>query len=121
MWVASLDPLTGRFLWIRTFGSAANDFGNGIGVGPAGITVTGSTGGQLTRYASHGGYDAFVRGYALGGKRRWMRQFGTFKNDEGRMVIADATGVVVIGETEGNFGAGHVDLHAACLRRWEPA
>jgi hypothetical protein len=121
VWVASLDPLTGRFSWIRKFGSAANDFGNGIGVGPAGITVTGSTGGQLTRFASHGGYDAFVRGYAIGGKRRWMRQFGTFKFDEGRAVIADATGIVVIGETEGNLGGGHVDRNAAFLRRWEPA
>ena len=121
VWASSLDPLTGRFLWIRKFGSSANDFGNGIGVGPAGITVTGSTGGQLTRFAGHGGYDAFVRGYALDGTRRWMRQFGTFKHDEGRMVIADATGVVVIGETEGNFGDGHVDRYAAFLRRWEPA
>ncbi len=121
IWVASLDPATGTFLWIRKFGSAANDFGVGIGVGPAGITVTGSTAGQLTRFANHGGYDAFVRGYAFGGKRRWMRQFGTEKFDEGRFVIGDATGVVVIGETEGNFGDGHVDRNAAFLRRWEPA
>jgi len=121
VWVASLDPATGRFLWIRKFGSAANDFGTAIGVGPAGIAVTGFTGGQLTRFANHGAYDSFIRGYTIEGSRRWMRQFGTGKNDEGRAVLPDAAGVIVVGETEGNLGDGHVDRHAAFVRRWEPA
>jgi hypothetical protein len=119
--VASIDPATGVFLWIRQFGSAGPDLGTAVAVGPAGVYVAGSTGGSIGRFENHGGYDAFTRSYPFEGRRRWTRQFGTHRGDEASAVLVDAAGVVVIGGTDGNFGTGHVEDVATFVRRWVPA
>jgi hypothetical protein len=121
-WVASFDAATGALTWVRQFGTSDSDFANAIAVGPAGIYVAGQVGGSLPRFESRGDWDAFVRAYTFDGKRRWTRQFGTHRSDIATAVLADADGVVVIGETLGNFGdARSTGGWMTFARRWVPA
>jgi hypothetical protein len=121
-WVASFDATSGALTWLRQFGSDSSDLANAIAVGPGGVYVAGQLGGSLPRFENRGSLDAFVRAYTFDGKRRWTRQFGTHREDLATAVLADAGGVVVIGETLGNFGDGRSNGgRMVFARRWVPA
>jgi hypothetical protein len=119
--VATLDPVTGAWGWVRQFGSAGEDIGTGLDLGPAGIYVSGYTNGSLPRFDNVGRDDAFVRSYTTSGKRRWTRQFGTRRSDIARDLAADAEGVTSVGTTDGNLGTEHVEDLAVFVRRFVPA
>jgi hypothetical protein len=119
--LASLDPVSGTFGWVREFGSDGGEEAYVVSAGPLGVYVAGYTYGSLPRFENRGNADAFVRAYGFDGKRRWTRQFGTHRYDSAEGVGADATGVIVGGNTTGNLGDAHVDGIAAFVRRWEPA
>jgi hypothetical protein len=119
--LATLDPVSGTFGWVRQFGSDVSDEAYAVSVGPLGVYVAGFTGGSLPRFENRGSSDAFVRAYGFDGRRRWTRQFGTHRYDSAEGLEADATGVIVGGTTTGNLDDAHVDNIAAFVRRWEPA
>ncbi len=121
-WALSLDPATGALGWVRQFGSAGSEYVHGLAIGPQGIYVVGQTGGALPRFDNRGGLDAFVRAYSFEGKRRWTRQFGTHRQDYATAVTADAAGVLVVGQTTGNFGDARSNGGwLTFARRWAPA
>lgn len=92
----------GNELWTRQFGSAADDYGVSVAVGPAGHpTVSGSTDGSLPGQSSAGGTEAFLRRFSSAGSAVWTHQFGTGSADEGWGVAVDAAGdTYVVGTTE---------------------
>ena len=119
--VATLDPTTGAWGWVRQFGSTGEDIGTGLDLGPAGIYVSGYTNGSLPRFENRGRDDAFVRSYTTSGHRRWTRQFGTRRSDNARGLASDAEGVTSVGTTDGNLGSEPVEDLAVFLRRFVPA
>jgi hypothetical protein len=121
-WVLSLDPATGALGWVRQFGSPGSEYVGGLAVGPQGVYVVGQTGGALPRFENRGGWDAFARAYSFTGKRRWTRQFGTHREDLATAATADAAGVIVVGQTTGNFGDARSNGGwLTFARRWAPA
>jgi len=94
---------SGNLLWTRQFGTASNDYANGISVDPTGIYVAGQTSGVFPDESSSGGYDAFVRKYDFSGNHLWTHQFGTASYDSVNGVSADPTGIYVAGQTSGVF------------------
>lgn len=93
----------GNELWSKQFGSPKNDSADGIAAEPDGVYVAGSTSGVLPGQAPAGKQDAFVRKYDAKGNELWTRQFGTALKEQASGPSADASGVYVIGSTEGVF------------------
>jgi hypothetical protein len=81
--------------------------------------VGGLTRGNLDDKSNDGGDDAFVLKYSSAGTLLWSRLLGTGADEEVRNLIADATGVYVIGPTGGDLGgemnAGDLDQYLARL------
>lgn len=92
--------------WLRQFGTPFPDGAGSVVTDSTGVYATGSTADALPAQSSAGAFDAFVRKYDSAGQELWTRQFGTSSHDEGLGVAADATGVYVVGRTEGAL-AGH--------------
>ena len=65
--------------------------------------MTGVTDGVFPGQAAAGGSDAFVAKFDLDGTLLWVTQFGTKRFDLGSNVVADATGVYVVGSTSDTF------------------
>ena len=92
----------GDLRWSRQFGTADEDVARGVATDASGhVYVVGYTAGALDG-SSAGGWDGFVRAYAVDGSLRWTRQFGSSEWDEARGVATDANGhVYVVGDTQG--------------------
>jgi Beta-propeller repeat len=109
-------------IWLRQFGSGANDQALALAPdGAGGTMVAGETDGNLGG-PNNGFDDAFVARYDIDGNQVWLRQFGT--NDfEGASAVAtdDAGGVYVAGSTKGALvgpvNAGGFDVF---LARYDP-
>ncbi len=106
--IASVVPLAAGqeeraagFLWTRQFGTPGGDDGRGVAVDATGVYVAGFTLGALPNQTSAGGMDAFLRKYDLDGRELWTRQFGSLATDAAFGVTIDASGVYVVGETQG--------------------
>jgi uncharacterized delta-60 repeat protein len=97
---------SGAVLWTRQFGTSSGDFAQGIAVDASGIYVTGYTGGDLSGQASMGGDDAFVRKYDDNGSVLWTDQFGTAYSDMASAIVADASGIYVVGVIHSECGDG---------------
>jgi autotransporter-associated beta strand protein len=93
----------GNELWTRQFGSSGVDAAVGVAVDASGVYVVGRTDGTLPGQTSAGGDDAFVRRYDADGNERWTRQFGTSGADVAVGVAVDASGVYVVGFTDGTL------------------
>ena len=119
--VRKYDPV-GNELWTRQFGSAGGDYSYGITVAASGVYVAGYTQDTLPGQTSSGGADAFVRKYDLAGNEVWTRQFGSAIADIATGITVDASGVYVIGETDGTLpgqtGSGSKD---AFVRKYDLA
>ncbi|MFQ5511713.1 MAG: Ig-like domain-containing protein [Candidatus Krumholzibacteriia bacterium] len=102
-------------LWTRQFGTSVSDEATGVALDATGVYVSGFTTGTLPGETSAGGTDAFVRKYALDGTVVWTRQYGTPGIDEAFAVSVDATGIYVVGRTDGvlpgQSGAGAGDAY----------
>jgi hypothetical protein len=123
--VALLMPATtlaASTAWTRQFGTRAEDAAGGIAADKQGITVVGTTSGNLTRTV-RGYTDAFIRRYDRAGRVLWTRQFGTAGQDHAIGVAADAGGLTVVGVTDGSFsgGAGTPGVKDVFLRRYDRA
>lgn len=117
--VRKYDP-NGNELWTRQFGTAANDYTNGISIDASGVYVAGYTDGTLPGQSSFGDRDAFVRKYDSDGTELWTLQFGTELEDQARSISVDATGIYVCGYTydalPGQTSAGATD---AFVRKYD--
>ena len=111
--------LAGVPLWIRQFGTAAEDFARDVEATPSGVVVVGDTGAALTAERAGGGSDAFVRQYSADGEELWTEQFGGPGSEFIAGVAVDRTGFYVAGATEtaleGQVGLGEFD---AFLRKY---
>jgi hypothetical protein len=109
--VAKFDP-QGTLLWVTQFGSAADDFVEGISLDKYGfLYAAGWTRGSMpggaeqsgSPNANAGGADIFVAKInTLSGTTLWINQSGTDKDDFAYGVATDRSGLVyVVGSTNG--------------------
>ncbi len=112
--------LNGGLLWNRQFGTASFDYGNAVAAGGSRVFVAGHTGGSLAGGPDPAGVDAYVRGYGISGNLLWTREFGSPNFDTALGVTIDASGLYVVGRTEGTLpgevSAGTVD---AFIRKYD--
>ena len=100
VFVARFDR-DGALEWLRELGSGRYEEAWALAVSPEGIYINGYTEGRLPGAHDRGGWDAFVGLYTRDGRRVWLRQFGSNRDDFGSGLAADARGVYVSGETQG--------------------
>ncbi len=101
----------GNIVWTRQFGSASQDFANGISIDTAGNSVVvGHTAGSLPGETSAGGEDAFAAKYDPNGTLVWTRQFGTSGSDQARGVVVDTFGSSYVAGFTGGALAGQPRL-----------
>ena len=104
VYVSKFDP-SGSFLWARSWGGAAYDYGLGVAVdGSGNVSVTGKFsetvdfdpwGDTHDYHSAHGieGYpDAFLSSFDASGSYRWARTWGGGKGDWGKDVAVDGSG-----------------------------
>ena len=94
---------SGQEIWTIQFGTRKDDFIVALGMDATGLYVTGSTSGTFPGQTKLGGADAVLAKYDFDGNELWTVQFGTDEIDSPSNVVADATGVYVIGTTDGAF------------------
>ena len=106
---------------ITQFGTSSYDEVWGVAIDGSGVYLGGQTRGTLPGQVSAGDKDAFVRKVDADGNEVWTRQFGTADWDFGSNVEANASGVYVVGTTDGGF-PGQTDRRRsdAFLRKYEP-
>lgn len=93
----------GSVVWTRQFGSGGFDSANALAVDSTGsIYVGGDTQGLLDPQAPASG-GGFVRKYTSAGGVDWTRQIIGGWNDNVYGLAADATGVYVVGSTDGEL------------------
>jgi hypothetical protein len=111
--VRKYDP-AGNEVWTRQFGTSSFDQVRAIAVHASGIYLAGLTAGAMPGQTSAGAHDAFVRKYDAAGKELWTRQFGSRKLEDVAGIVADETGIYVVGSTlgalQGQTSAGSADL-----------
>jgi hypothetical protein len=114
IFVAKFAP-DGSHIWSQRFGNTGTDQGLGIATDASGnVLVTGIFqgsadfgGGPL--FAAGGSQDIFVAKFAPDGSHIWSQRFGSTGIDEGRGIVTDASGnVLVTGSFQGSadFGGG---------------
>jgi uncharacterized protein (TIGR03437 family) len=115
--------LNGNELWTRQFGTTVDDIAYAVAAGGGGVYVVGETGGTFPGQAQSFSTDAFVRKYDPNGNELWTRQFGTTGADFAFGVATDASGVYVVGETDGTLpgqtAAGTVTAGDAFIRKYD--
>lgn len=104
--VQMLDE-NGEQTWVRQFGGQDDDSAESIEIDSSGnLFIVGTTESQIRDGSGNGLADAFVLSYDSLGNKRWVRQFGTRRIDEGRRVAVDHLGnVYLIGGTEGEISS----------------
>jgi hypothetical protein len=93
----------GSLTWLHQFGTAQNDQGYGIVADASGVFVSGDTRGAFPGYRDRPGLDAFVTAFDPAGTPRWLRQFGTRRDDTCWTVSIVGTDVECAGTTTGAF------------------
>jgi uncharacterized protein (TIGR03437 family) len=114
----------GNLLWSRqvdSVGTPQNDAALSVVVSGQAVYIAGYTRGTLPGQNPQGGFDAFLSKYDLSGTALWTRQFGTADIDRAVGVAADASGIYVLGETDGalpgqSYAGGLFDIF---LRKYD--
>ncbi len=97
----------GHCLWIRQWGTEADEEVHSIGVGPQGaLFVTGSTTGDLGGHGNAGKTDVFVTRLNPDGSVVWSRQFGTPAPESGMKLIVSPDGMIYVGGSSAGDFAG---------------
>ena len=111
----------GNVLWARQFGTAGDDYANGITAGPdGGIYVAGYTSRALAG-SNAGQRDAFVRKYDPNGNVLWTRQFGTAGDDLATALTTGLDGgIYVAGSTNGSLEGSNAGGYDAFVMRITP-
>jgi len=120
-WLARYDD-AGNQLWIRQFGTTAQDAANAAAAdGSGGVYLTGFSGGVIGGPTA-GARDAWLARYDASGTRLWIRQLGTSSDDYGYGAATDGSGgVFVSGDTRGSLGAANAGSWDAWLARYDAA
>ena len=101
--VAKYDT-NGNAQWLKQFGTAALDEGQGITYSKGNVYLTGETAGSLFSNPNLGGSDAWIAGFDSSGQLVGSTQIGTNKDDETYNITHDAAGnLYVVGQTNGAF------------------
>ena len=101
--VAKYDT-NGNAQWLKQFGTAALDEGQGITYSKGNVYLTGETAGDLFSNTNLGGSDAWIAGFNSSGQLVGSTQIGTNKDDETYNITSDAAGnLYVVGQTNGAF------------------
>jgi Beta-propeller repeat len=121
LFLVKLDA-NGVILWTRMFGSAENDFPEGLALNSTGdVYVTGFTEGVLTG-VSAGGQDYFLGRYDTDGNLVMITQRGSAGNDRAKAVaVGPSDNPYVVGDTDGDLEgvpAGNADIFVA---KYDPA
>jgi hypothetical protein len=116
IWVARYDS-AGHQLWLRQFGSAADDDAIvAMPDGHGGVVIGGDTEGNLGGPTA-GQRDAWAAWYDSAGNRLWLTQWGTDADDWLYSAAPDGDcGIVLLGTTTGSLGgpnAGGMDVWLA--------
>ena len=90
-------------VWMRQFGTAADDDGLDVTVDDLGVIISGSTMGVFPAQTSAGTTDAFVRRFGAAGDDQWTLQFGTAERDHATGVVVAGDRLFVGGTTDGSF------------------
>jgi len=112
--------LNGTLQWTQQFGTTAGDEANGVAADASGVYVAGFVeccGAPLNALGSTG-TDAFVRKYSPEGAELWTRQFGSVDVDRATAITVDATGVYVVGTTNGAFVPGRLGQQDGFLAKF---
>jgi parallel beta-helix repeat protein len=120
--IRKVDP-AGNEVWTRQYGTAGWDSARRIAIDASAAYITGGTDGAFLGQSNLGSRDAYVRKVDLDGNELWTRQFGTGAYDYGWGIAVDASGVYVVGETDGGTlpgqtSAGGID---AFIRKYDLA
>ena len=121
LFLVKLDA-NGAILWTRMFGSAGDDFPEGLAITSTGdVYVTGFTEGVMTG-VSAGGQDYFLGRYDTDGNLVMITQRGSAGNDRAKAVaVGPADNPYVVGDTDGDLQgvqAGNADIFVA---KYDPA
>ena len=120
MYLRKLDP-TGKELWTSQFDSGRNDVAYGVAADATGAYVVGSAQGSLTGQAVPLTRDLFIRKFDSNGNALWTDQFGTGSSEGAYAVSVGASGVYVVGTTQGLLGVQTLPTFAfdAFVRRYD--
>jgi hypothetical protein len=104
VFVAKIDS-SGVIVWKKQFGTDKKDVGNGIFIDDSGnVYVAGETAGFFGDSVC-GGFDSYVLKLDNDGNKKYLRQFGTIKDESCSRIALDSTGNIYIsGSTFGNLG-----------------
>ena len=100
--------LNGTVQWTRQFGTMDGDEATAVVADASGVYVGGFVECCVGRLAELGatGTDAFVRKYSPEGAELWTHQFGSTDVDRATAMAIDATGVYIVGTTNGAIEQG---------------
>jgi hypothetical protein len=104
----------GSEVWQVQFGTSGDEVASGVTMDSTGLYVAGSIDGRFPGEAKVGSEDGFLAKYGFDGAPVWITQFGTRRWDVVSSVVADGSGVYVLGYTEGVF-PGEVRLGSGDL------
>jgi hypothetical protein len=93
----------GNEVWHVQFGTPGSEGATGVAMDPTGVYVTGSIDGSFPGEANAGSLDVFLAKYGFDGTPMWVAQFGTRQSDYPWSVVADGSGIYVLGYTDGVF------------------
>ena len=93
----------GNEVWHEQFGTSGDESAAGVAMDSTGLYVAGSIDGTFPGEAKVGSEDGFLSKYGFDGSPMWVAQFGTRRWDVASSVVADGSGVYVLGYTEGRF------------------
>jgi hypothetical protein len=102
--------------WTRLLGTTSSDDGLAVSIGGSGVSVAGSTRGNLDgNNNTSNSLDSFVTTYSLSGQPGWTRQLGSDLDVNTSGVAADASGNVYVsgytnGNLDGNTNTGGADF-----------
>jgi len=115
--LAQYDSVTGTQVWMRQFGTAAEDHAVGVAVTKTGIVfAAGLTYGSFPTFANAGGADGFAAIYSSLGTQTDLEQHGTSGDENvAGVAVAKSGDTVVAGGTQGSFpgfaNAGNADVY----------
>jgi hypothetical protein len=100
--------------WVNTVGTPSTEGVSSVTADANGVYASGYVVGALPGQTGAGLGDIFVQRYGAAGNLLWTRQFGSSRFDLGDGIAVDATGIYVLGETNGSLpgftNAGVYDL-----------
>lgn len=118
-WLGKLDN-NGNVNWIKQYGTPNYDWSWGVATDSQGNAyTTGWTLGDLGG-KNAGSYDAFLTKYDSQGNQKWIKQLGTFGDDEAFHINIDSQdNIFLTGYTNGNLGGANAGSFDPWVARYD--